>query len=91
VQTVLATLLAVTTATAHRPLAAVTAALLCAVATAAFLRRAPFQVTLADHVTHVRVLLLAAIAGMLVGEASAALVLAAVLVSVVLDGGRRGR
>ncbi|WP_241680910.1 CDP-alcohol phosphatidyltransferase family protein [Pseudactinotalea suaedae] len=86
VQACAATLLAVTTATAHRPLAAVTAAILCVVATAAFLRRSPFHVTLADHVTHVRVLLLAATAGMLVGEAAALLVLALVGVSVLLDG-----
>ncbi|WP_420113945.1 CDP-alcohol phosphatidyltransferase family protein [Pseudactinotalea sp.] len=86
VQTAAATLFAVATSPTHRALAALTAALVSVVATVAFLRRDPFHVTFADHVTHLRVLLLAAIAGMLVGSAPALLVAVLVLLSVLLDG-----
>lgn len=66
--------------------AVATAVLVCAVSTGLFLRRHPFAVTAADHVTHVRVLLLAVVAGLLVGGGSPGVVLTTVVTSVLLDG-----
>lgn len=84
-QAALAAAVAGAGATAHRAWAMATAVLLCAVITGLFLMRRPFLVTVADHVTHVRVLLLAGLAGLVVGRGAHLLVLVLVLVSVLLD------
>jgi phosphatidylglycerophosphate synthase len=83
IQAALAVVIA--SAAPHRAWAVATALLVCAVTTGVFLRRRPFVVTVADHVTHVRVLLLAAVAGLLVGGAAPGLVLVLVVTSVLLD------
>lgn len=85
-QTVLAATLAAGIAGTDRLLAATVAVAVCALITLLFLRREPFRVTRADHVTHVRVVLLAVVAGGLSGSASPVVVAALVVVSVVLDG-----